>query len=63
MLKLVDVALTGTLPRVLILDSDVLFFQYPGELYEAITGRDRPVVFQQDVWSCYALSPDRHAPI
>ena len=57
MLKLVDVALTGTLPRVLILDSDVLFFRYPGELYEALTGREPPVMFQQDAWSCYALSP------
>jgi hypothetical protein len=55
MLKLVDVALFGRAPRLLLLDSDVLFFRAPVELIGAALRRGR-AVFQEDIDSCYVLS-------
>jgi hypothetical protein len=57
MLKLVDVALCATADRLLVLDSDVLFFQPPAQLVAA-AAEGGSVVFQQDVESCYVLSFD-----
>lgn len=58
MLKLVDVALIGRLNRVLLLDSDVLFFKAPTELLAA-AGDPTATTFQQDAFSCYVLSREQ----
>lgn len=56
-LKLVDVPFFGGAPRLLVMDSDVLFFRRPDELLEAAL-TEGPAVFQRDVESCYVMSPD-----
>lgn len=58
MLKLVDVALIGRLNRMLLLDSDVLFFKAPTELLAA-AGDHTTTTFQQDAFSCYVLSREQ----
>ena len=58
MLKLVDVKLLSEAPRVLLLDSDVLFFRRPDELLRAVHGAHDGMLFQRDAGSTYNLTLD-----
>lgn len=59
MLKLVDVALTGTSDRLLVLDGDVLFFRRPDALHDALLGPGPLSLFQRDAFTCYVISPQQ----
>ncbi len=59
MLKLTDVALIGRLPRLLVLDPDVLFFRAPLELHDALLGREPLALFQRDAFTCYVMTPQQ----
>ena len=56
MLKLVDVNLLSEAPRLLVLDSDVLFFRRPDELLSAVRGTADGMLFQRDADSTYNLT-------
>ena len=56
MLKLVDVNLLSEAPRLLLLDSDVLFFRRPDELLSAVQGTHDGMLFQRDADSTYNLT-------
>jgi hypothetical protein len=59
MLKLTDFPLLAGAPRVLAIDSDVLFFQPPIALLAALREAPQAYVFQQDPESTYNLTPDQ----
>ena len=58
MLKLVDVNLLSEARRLLVLDSDVLFFRRPDELLSAVRGAPDGMLFQRDADSTYNLTLD-----
>ena len=58
MLKLVDVNLLSEAPRLLVLDSDVLFFRRPDELLSAVKSAQDGMLFQRDAGSTYNLTLD-----
>lgn len=57
MLKLVDVAVIGRLPRILVLDGDVLFFRRPVDLHDALLDDGPLALFQRDAFTCYVMTP------
>jgi hypothetical protein len=59
MLKLVDFVLMCRAPRLLLLDSDVLFFAHAGELVERARASSVKGLFQRDVANMYNISPER----
>lgn len=59
MMKLVDVALYGRTDRLLVLDSDVLFFRRPDVLLSGLLQEDCGPLMAHDVDSCYVLSPEQ----
>jgi len=58
-LKLTDFVLTCRARRLLLLDSDVLFFAYPGQLVKAAQSGSATAVFQRDLVSTYNISEER----
>lgn len=56
MLKLVDVALLSETSRLLVLDSDVLFFRRPDELLSAVQNGHDGMLFQRDAGSTYNVT-------
>lgn len=57
MRKIVDVALMSKGKKVLLLDSDVLFFRCPTEVLDACERKADEWLFQRDVATTYNLSP------
>ena len=58
MLKLVDVNVLAEGRRLLLLDSDVLFFDHPGALVDAMRQRLDGILFQRDAGSTYNITSD-----
>jgi len=58
MLKLTDFVLMCRAPRLLLLDSDVLFFARAPELVEHARSRSTAALFQRDVANMYNISPE-----
>jgi hypothetical protein len=56
MMKLTDVALIGSAPGIVCVDSDVLFFDYPSHLVMENPPADS--IFMRDIGSGYAISSD-----
>lgn len=56
LLKLTDPLLFGTAKRIVLFDSDQLFFEYPAALLEGMS--DRPHVFLDDLRSTYVVTPE-----
>lgn len=56
-LKLIDVILLARRDKVVLLDSDVLFFQRPTELMTAVKTEDDGYVFMEDIDDHYCLNP------
>lgn len=56
--KLTDFAVVSQAQALFVLDSDILFFQAPNELKEALQ-KEGALVFQQDHASSYVLSPEQ----
>lgn len=59
MLKLTDFVLMCRAPRLLLLDSDVLFFAYAQDLVERARSSSSAALFQRDVADMYNISPAR----
>ncbi len=59
MLKLTDFVLMCRAPRLLLLDSDVLFFAHARDLIERARTSSAAALFQRDVANMYNISPDR----
>jgi len=59
MLKLTDFVLMCRAPRLLLLDSDVLFFAHARDLVEQARASSTAVLFQRDVANMYNISPER----
>jgi hypothetical protein len=59
MLKLTDFIVMSRSARVLLLDSDVLFFSYARELIEQANLGSAAALFQRDVVNMYNISPER----
>jgi hypothetical protein len=59
MLKLTDFALLCRAPRLLLLDSDVLFFARAQDLIEQERSPSTAAMFQRDVANMYNISPER----
>jgi hypothetical protein len=57
MLKLTDFVLMCRAPRLLLLDSDVLFFAYARDLVERAQSSSSAPLFQRDVANMYNISP------
>jgi hypothetical protein len=59
MLKLTDFVLMCRAQRLLLLDSDVLFFAHAGDLVERARSSSATALFQRDVANMYNISPER----
>ena len=55
MLKLIDIRLFSTHDKALLLDSDILFFERPEALLEAIVKDNQANVFNKDIETCYMI--------
>lgn len=53
MLKLIDIRLFSDKRKAMLLDSDILFFEYPSAIIEALTGDQYSNVFNKDIETCY----------
>jgi hypothetical protein len=56
--RVIDFGVNGATDRVLFLDSDVLFFERPAELLEAVATGRRVNLFNKDANNGYGLTPD-----
>jgi hypothetical protein len=59
MQKLTDFMLMSEAPRVLLLDSDVLFFAHPVHIVTAIDSGSLPALFMRDWQSAYTIAVER----
>ena len=59
MLKLTDFVLMCQTPRLVLLDSDVLFFAYAPDLIEAAHSTSPDALFQRDIGDMYNISRER----
>jgi hypothetical protein len=57
--KLVDVHLVGRSHKLILLDSDVLCFNYPVQVYQCLGSIDFSYAWNQDIRNCYVTSPGR----
>src|SRR5262245_8830987 len=56
MRKVIDTALLASVPRILLLDSDVLFFARPNELLDLAQSEDNRIVLLRDYQDSYSIN-------